>query len=389
MWRVVDGYWFGSGSPTTIGLLRITTGFLALMNQLMVGADWDAWFSPNGYSPLWLNRLYLGNSPVPRLNLLQGIDDPRITMPFYWLVTLAALLTMVGLWSRVSSIALAVGVVTLHHQNATILHGGDTVLRVMAIYVALSPGHLACSLDRVLGLMSGKIKPGPVLVSLWSQRLVSFNVALLYFTTTWLKWFGTLWKDGTATWYPARLKEFERFWVPGFVNDLPFVKVTTYGTLLTEFLLGTLVFYRPARKYVLAMGVVMHSFIEYSMNIPMFSYLMIASYLSFFDGEEVQAWAKRTGARLAKWRTVVRYPQGARPTVAGTAALDAVDPLDLVAYEEGATDRFEKTAAGAARSFGAWPFVMVPGVWKGFLSRAFERSEVPVSPNDPKQVASK
>ncbi|RYG37647.1 hypothetical protein EON81_06040 [bacterium] len=372
IWRVVDGYWFGGGSPTTIGLLRITTGFLALVNQLMVGTDWDAWFSPNGYSPLWLNRLYLGEAPVTRINLIAGIDDPRITIPFYWLITVAALLTMVGLWSRISSVILALGIVSLHHQNATILHGGDTVLRVMALYIALAPSGLACSLDRVLGLMAGRIKPGPVIVSLWSQRLISFNVALLYFTTTWLKWFGTLWKNGTATWYPARLNEFDRFWVPDFLNEMPFVKITTYGTLLTEFLLGTLVFYRPARKYVLTMGVLMHTFIEYSMNIPMFSYLMIASYLSFFDGEEVQAWAKRTGARLAKWRTVVRLPAGARLTPSGVAALDAVDPLDLVSYEEGTTKHFENTTAGAARSFGAWPFVWVVGAWRGFIARGTE-----------------
>ncbi|CAN5361615.1 hypothetical protein BH11ARM2_BH11ARM2_13320 [soil metagenome] len=343
----------------------------------MVGTDWDAWFSPRGYSPLWINQLYLGRSPTIRLNLIQGIEDPRITIPFYIMVTIAALLTMVGLWSRVSSVVLAIGVISLQHQTATILHGGDTVLRLLCMYIALAPSGLSCSLDRVLGLMAGRIKPGPINVSLWSQRLISFNTALLYFTTVWLKYFGSHWKDGTATWYPARLNEFHRFPVPPWVNDLPFVKLTTYGTMATEFLLGTLVFYRPARRYVLLAGVCMHLFIEYSMNIPMFSWLMIGSYLAFYDGEEVDGWAKRVGARWAKWRTVVTLPRGDALRPEGVAALNAVDPLGLVTYEPGDAPTFRNTRAAAWRSFGAWPFAWMPGLWKGFLHRSLQTGEEP------------
>lgn len=371
----MNSYWFGAGSPTTIGLLRIVTGFLAFVNQVMVGADWDAWFSPRGYSPLWLNQLYLGRSPVPRLNLIAGIDDPRITIPFYWLVTLAAFLTMIGLWSRISTVALAIGVVSLQHQVPSILHGGDTVLRILCLYMALAPTDLACSVDRLLGLVSGKIKPGPVEVSLWSQRLVSYNVALIYFTTVWLKYFGSHWKSGIATWFPARLNEFHRFPVPDFVNDLPFVYFTTYATLIIEFSLGTLVFYRPARKYVLLAGVGLHLFIEYSMNIPLFGWLMIGSYVAFYDGEEVDGWAKRVGARLGKWRTKVSLPAGTRLSPSGAAALQAVDPFDLVAYEPGEAPTFQNARAGVLRSVGAWIFAWVPGVWKGFLHRALATSE--------------
>ena len=82
--------------------------------------------------------------------------------------------------------------------------------------------------------------------------------------------------NGTATWYPVRLAEFYRFPVPSFLNDLPIVYLTTYGTLIVEFSLATAVFFRPLRKYVLLAGVLLHGFIEYSMNIPFFSFLMIS-----------------------------------------------------------------------------------------------------------------
>ena len=40
------------------------------------------------------------------------------------------------------------------------------------------------------------------------------SLPLIYLTTTWLKWGGGAWKDGTATFYAAHLGEFKRFPVP-------------------------------------------------------------------------------------------------------------------------------------------------------------------------------
>jgi hypothetical protein len=135
---------------------------------------------------------------------------------------------------------------------------------------------------------------------MWPQRLIAYNLALLYFTTTWSKWFGGLWKSGDATWYPARLHEFDRFSVPDFVNQYPMVKVTTWGTLAVEFALGTLVFFKPLRKWVLLSGIALHMWIEYSMNIPLFAFLMTTSYIVFYDGEETAAWWDRLKARFAR-----------------------------------------------------------------------------------------
>ena len=50
-------------------------------------------------------------------------------------------------------------------------------------------------------------------------------------------------------------------------------------------------FFRPLRKYVLIAGILMHGYVEYSMNIPLFSYLMVSTYICFYDGEEISAWS--------------------------------------------------------------------------------------------------
>ncbi len=395
--RQLDEYWFGYGSPVSLGLMRIFIGIATFLNLLITFSEFDDWYTEHGFVPQvavdhysgTLSRSYwfFGQHTLPftfpRLNFLAYITDSRITFAF-WVITLIACLTMtIGLWSRTSAIVLALGIISIHHRNSIILHGGDTLQRVAVMYMALAPCGKACSLDRLIGLWKGNIKPGPVLVSLWPQRLITFNLALVYFTTVWHKWAGSLWKNGTATWYTARLNEFKRFWVPDFVNQLPMVKLTTWGTLATELAMATLVFYKPFRKYVLFAGLMMHGFIEYSMNIPLFSLSICSLYITFYEGEEVTAWAQRVGQRLKRYAITVLLPEQAKLKPQAAAMLTAADPLGMVSYKSGAAPAWQAQDAGGRkrnpfvssrlRSVGAWVTYPVPGLWR----RLLEHSVVP------------
>ncbi|MCH8977769.1 MAG: hypothetical protein IH945_00805, partial [Armatimonadetes bacterium] len=89
----------------------------------------------------------------------------------------------------------------------------------------------------------------------------------------------------------------------------PFLAATTYGTLLVELALATLVFARPMRKWVLLAGVAMHAGIEYRMNIPLFGLIITSCYIAHYEGHEVSAWGKRMGERLCRWRLKIARPQ--------------------------------------------------------------------------------
>jgi hypothetical protein len=387
--RMLDRWWFGYGSPTTLGVFRILIGMIVILDLFIRASDWEAWFGEYGFVPAWLGRSWLGNVPLgsgdfslPRLSLISGVTDPRIAIAFFALVTVAAVTTTLGIWTRFSAFLLAMGIVSLHHRNSGVLHGGDTALRIAVLYLAVSPCGRACSLDRLMRLRRGE-ETGQEEISLWPQRLVQFNLAIIYFTTVWLKFFGGTWLNGTAAWYPPRLAEFKRFPVPGFLNEMPFVYVATYGTLLTEFALATLVFFRPLRNYVVLAGIFLHAYIEYSMNIPLFSFLMISFYVCHFQGEEISAYAKRLGERLrGKLGLEVHLPKGAKLTVAGECFLKAVDPLGLVRYsasseETWSADKMDgKKAnpfrAAAFRSPGAWIFLLVPGLWRRTMAGCAE-----------------
>ena len=384
--RQFDRWWFGYGSPTSLGLFRILMGTLILLNLLMLTSDWGAWFGEDGFVPAWLGQGYLGawtdtglGFVTNRVNLVAGVVDPRLAVAFFALTCVAALTTALGLYTRVSAFVLAVCVVSLHHRDSLILHGGDTVVRLMAIYLAVSPCGRACSLDRLFRLRRGE-EEGPVETPVYGQRLVQFNLALVYFTTVWSKWFGDKWLNGTATWYPARLAEFYRFPVPGLFNDFPFVYLTTYGTMVTEFCLATLVFFRPLRKYILLGGVMLHAFIEYAMNIPMFSFLMVSCYVCHFEGEDVAAYCRRMGERLRPLMGLeVSLPPGVRLSSNGERFLHALDPFGFVRYLPNAQPREADLGWDAKkdngkrsnpfrgvayRAPGAWIFLVVPTLWR-------------------------
>jgi hypothetical protein len=302
-WKTFDNWFFGHGSPVTLGLFRAIFAGLVFINLAFILIYFKDWFSQSGFVPTNLGAQYIGprieafGQTIPRLNVLGGVASDSITLAVYLGTMLAALLTSLGLWTRVSSILLATGLVSLHHRNGLILHGGDTLMRVSVLYLAISPCGAAVSLDQFFARKKGIAPALPQLISLWPQRLLQIQVAILYMTTFWHKMGGHYWKNGTATWYPMHLNEFDRFPLPSFTDSAVFVTLTSWGTLAVQLSFATLVFAKPLRKWVLLAGIGLHGFIDYAFNIPLFSYLMITMYIAFYEGEEIASWWDRTKTR--------------------------------------------------------------------------------------------
>lgn len=295
-----DNWLFGRGNPTTLAMLRIGFSTLALIALSLLLFDFDAWFTEHGYVPRSAQFGWVGEQW--RLSLIWGTTNPLAVKAVYAMTMLAAIGSILGLFTRVSTALLALGVLSLHHHNTMILNSGDTLLRLCLIYIAFSPSGCALSLDRRIAIAKGKATSEHPMVRVTGQRLVGFQLALMYLTTVWWKWFGFYWRDMTATYYPTQLREFDRFWVPSFVTSPVLNYVLTAATLIVELGLATFVFYKPTRKYALILGLLLHGWIEWSMNIPLFSYIVATCYMSYYDGDEMLGWLKRQQAKWLKRR---------------------------------------------------------------------------------------
>ena len=290
-------FWFASTSSVPLGLFRLVFGFCVLVYGLLLFPERGIWFSNSGVfraedAQNYNESIGLGHYRMTPL-FLPGAD--HILTPLFVVFLLAALCLTLGFWTRTSAILVYLGLNILHARDAPIHNSGDTVMLVLSIYLIFSPAGAACSLDRLWRIFLGKEDDTPPAIAPWAQRLMQLQISVLYLCASLSKMTGPPWADGTAVYYPLHLPESTRFPMLGRDN-LYVINFITWATIAIEFALATFVWVPRLRLYVLAFGVLLHLGIEYSFNIPLFSALMITSYLNFLTGDDIQyflIWAKR------------------------------------------------------------------------------------------------
>ena len=99
----------------------------------------------------------------------------------------------------------------------------------------------------------------------------------------------TVWWNGTAAWYPVWVDTYLRHRPPRWMLRPLFIRIATWGTLLEELALGTLIWIYELRPYVVLTGIVMHLVFEAVMNMQLFGWTMIAGLLLFLEPAMVKA----------------------------------------------------------------------------------------------------
>lgn len=299
-----NGFWFSPISSVPLGLFRLVFGFWTFVYGLLLFPERFVWFSERGVLPAKQALIYnatsgpaTGQGPGAgyQINLLTLPNADHFLTLLFVVYLLAALCLTLGLGTRTSAALVYLGLTLLHNRDAPMHNSGDTVMIVLSLYLVFSPAGAACSLDRLWRIFRGKEDDAPPLVVPWTQRLMQLQIAVLYLCASLSKMTGPQWMDGTATYYPLHLAESVRFPVLG-QDNIYIINLMTWGTVAVEFALATFVWVPRLRLYVLAAGVALHLGIEYTFNIPLFSALMITSYLNFLTVGDVRhflAWAKR------------------------------------------------------------------------------------------------
>ena len=279
-----------------IALFRILWGTLLLLNWTFLAPDALDWFGERGVLSSATALILTGPGRLDVLRALPGSDGWMLIV--FGAVGLASAALAVGFMTRTSAAVVFVGLVSLHHRNTVVLNSGDTILRVLTFLLMFAPSGDVWSVDRWRARRRGVVPPESVPKPPWAQRLIQIQVAVLYFSAAWWKLLGPAWRDGTAVYYMSRLVEFERFPVPALFDDLRLIRLVTWASLATELALGTLVWVPRLRYPILLAGVCLHLSIEFTMNIPIFQWLMLAALTTFIPPADVAAFARRVRTRL-------------------------------------------------------------------------------------------
>ena len=280
-WNAV---FFAERDPRLASVLRIGYGVLLLINVALWAPDLRLWFTESGVLPLAAGREII-NEHAP--TILGWVDGDWWVWLCYGLLVASAVLLTVGWYSRIQAIIVLVLLTSFQDRNYAIVDGEDTLFRMFAFYLALCPAGWAFSLDARRRKRRGLDEPPPIP---WGLRLFAIQISVVYLSSAIEKSLGTDWLAGTALYYVSRVDNaFGKFPLPAFAFEtLWLTKLMTWSVLALEWALPVLLWVKRTRRAALAVAIVFHLSIEYTMNLFLFHWLMLLGLLSFADFGELR-----------------------------------------------------------------------------------------------------
>ncbi len=282
-------FFFAPQSPTPVSLYRIFYGICVVATLILLRPDWLAWYGVHGWVTLSTMRQI---EPGTRLNLFTVIPQNDFWIgALFWVFLGSAILLTLGFLTRLNTVIVFLCLTSIHQRNLYILHGGDKFLRLAAFFLIFAPAGAAFSLDRLIRMRRGKQGAEIQLTSPWAQRMIQFQLALLYFMSFWWKSLGAPWVNGTALYYVNHLDELRRFPLPLWMRQPLLLKAASWLTLALEFSLGVLIWFKELRYPLLLLGLLFHLTLEYWLNIPMFQWDVLSAYILFVHPADIdRAW---------------------------------------------------------------------------------------------------
>ncbi|MDT5014041.1 MAG: hypothetical protein QOD39_201 [Mycobacterium sp.] len=275
-WRT---FWLRPQPAYTLGAVRIAFGAIVVLWTVSLVGDLGEFFSSYGVLPSQKDGAY-------EWGAFEIWTGDRALMIGWVVLLLAAIALTVGWHSRAAALIVFVLIMSFEFRNPFIFNSGDALLRLEAFFVALAPSGAALSLDQRRA--TGRFWSAQVRAP-WSVRLMQVQVTLIYVATFLVRMSGHKWPDGTALSYAFRLEDMLIFPLPHWVStNASLMNVATWGTLVTELLIGILVWNRWCRPYALIIGVVLHSIILVTVAVGFFTPAMFVLYLAFVDPDTVR-----------------------------------------------------------------------------------------------------
>jgi hypothetical protein len=202
-----------------------------------------------------------------------------------WVVLLvAAIMLTVGWHSRLAAIVVFVLIQSFMQRDRWVFNGGDALISVEAMFLALSSCGAALSLDqrRRTGSFWSAQTRAP-----WVIRLLQVQLSVIYLVNVQAKLAGEAWLDGSAASYAWRA--WPLFSAPELLTNSAFLSnVATWGTIAIELAIAVLVWNARFRAWVLLAGVVLHLSIMVTLSVGFHSLAMFILYLAFVPWIRVQ-----------------------------------------------------------------------------------------------------
>jgi hypothetical protein len=302
--RAWNRFFFGPVSARPLGVFRIVYGLVMMMYLAVMTVEFDHWYTSAGLLQGTEAREAAGPWRFSPLQYVQGTTIPHLVLA----ATFAAALGLTLGWrTRVMSVLLYLGMLSLYHRNVSSNGGPDAVPMLLSFYMMLCPSGAAYSVD-ALRQARKRGTAAEALIAPWGMRLLQIQLCLIYFQSCVIKCDGEAWMNGTAVHYVLFNREFRQFNLEWLGAYPLLINLMTHGALLVEFAVAFWLWFRPTRRWVMLAGVLLHAGIRPVLDIPGFGEVMCATYLTFLDPDEVEAMQRALNPRSWLARLGIRWP---------------------------------------------------------------------------------
>lgn len=281
--KAVYDFFFKPQPVYSVVLLRVIFGVIVFLQALAIWENLELFWQPDGLVSMETAVKY-GN-PL-RFNFFELLpNDERVAALLVLLLFLGCLGMIFGFLTKTAIAITFFTLVSFHNRNTFILNSADIVVRNFLFLLFFTPCADFFSFDSWIKKKKG-LSPSLINRSPWALRLIQIQFCVIYIATVFFKMKGPMWADGTAIYFATRLEEFVRMPL-SILNDLATIKFLTWSTLIIEFALGTLVWIRELRYWVLLAGIGLHLGIEMTMHIPLFEWIMIGAMACMIDPNHI------------------------------------------------------------------------------------------------------
>lgn len=293
--HIWDKFFFTERPTYNLAIFRIIWGSLIFLYFLTEIGNVADFYGPDAIVSLDVVKQRLNYF---HFSLFKIFDDSLATAYGIYFFTLSSIfMVTIGLYTRTFLFAAFLGIVSLHMRNIWLLSSADILIRCIFFILVWSPCYNVLSIDSYRARKKGR--PYPLNSSQWTWRLIQIQIAVLYVWTCWSKLKGDNWFDGSAVYYATRLETMRNITLPWILDNKLIIMLSTWLTLIVEFALGTLVWFRKFRTPVVVAGILLHLGIEMTMAIPFFEWIMIVLLMNFYTPEEHALFYQRCRLRLS------------------------------------------------------------------------------------------
>ncbi len=267
-------------------LLRVIFGIIILKDFLSFYFNRQYLFSNKGIVSY---ETYLDIINYFHLSWLYiNFDIKRNVVAFCILGIFFSLTFLLGVLTKISSIALTIILFIIKSRLIYLMDGADNVISVlMPFFIFLDTKSLITKYENYKCSLKKYLQPYLNITSSCFTLAVMIQICIIYFFASLHKIQSTEWMNGTALYYILNTDDFSASSLNAkLTNSLFLVKFSTWFSMIFQFSFSFLVWFKKTKNIILFIGILFHIGIFVLMRIDNFSLVMLACYAVFFTNNE-------------------------------------------------------------------------------------------------------